>query len=66
VPEIPKAPIPELDESVIPPVPDEAGDPADEPKPGATSADASAGASAGDTAGSPDGRKRPPRSSRGG
>src|ERR1700730_9960014 len=66
VPEIPKAPIPELDESVIPPVPDEAGDLADEPKPSATSADASAGATAGDTAGSPDGRKRPPRSSRGG
>jgi regulator of protease activity HflC (stomatin/prohibitin superfamily) len=66
VPEIPKAPIPELDESVIPPVPDEAGDLADEPKPGATSADASAGDTAGDTAGSPDGRKRPPRSSRGG
>jgi hypothetical protein len=66
VPEIPKAPIPELDESVVPPVPDEAGDLADEPKPGATSADASAGDTAGDTAGSPDGRKRPPRSSRGG
>jgi hypothetical protein len=66
VPEIPKAPIPELDESVIPPVPDEAGDLADEPKPGATSADASTGDTAGDTAGSPDGRKRPPRSSRGG
>jgi hypothetical protein len=62
VPEIPMAPIPELDESAIPPVPGQAANLADEPEPGATSADASAD----DTTASSDGRKRPPRNSQGG